>query len=88
MPEITVYTKPRCGYCRRAKRLLASKGVEFTEVDVTADARMEAEMIRRSGRTTTPQIFVDAEHIGDSDRLAQLEREGKLDAILKKQEER
>ena len=86
MPEITLYTKPWCGYCWRAKRLLASKGVAFTEKDMTEDSRMEAEMIRRSGRTTAPQLFVGDEHIGDSERLAQLEREGKLDAILEREE--
>ena len=82
MPEVTIYTKPWCGYCWRAKRLLDDKGVVYEEFDVTDDPLLEAEMIRRSGRTTAPQIFVDDEHIGDSDRLSQLEREGDLDRIL------
>jgi glutaredoxin 3 len=82
MPEITIYTKPWCGYCWRAKRLLDKKGASYDELDVTEDARVEAEMISRSGRTTAPQIFVDGVHIGDSDRLSALEREGRLSAIL------
>ena len=82
MPEITIYTKPWCGYCWRAKRLLDAKGARYAEIDVTEDPRLEAEMIRRSGRTTSPQIFVDGAHIGDSDRLARLEGEGQLDEIL------
>ena len=82
MPEVTIYSKPWCGYCWRAKRLLDTKGVAYHELDVTEDARLEAEMIRRSGRTTAPQIFVDGVHIGDSDQLAQLERDGRLDTIL------
>ena len=82
MPEITIYTKPWCGYCWRAKRLLDAKGAAYRELDVTEDGRIEAEMISRSGRTTAPQIFVDDMHIGDSDRLRQLEGEGRLDAIL------
>jgi glutaredoxin 3 len=82
MPEVTIYTKPWCGYCWRAKRLLDSKRVAYCEIDVTEDARLEAEMIRRSGSTTAPQIFVDDVHIGDSDELARLDREGRLDAIL------
>lgn len=82
MPKVTIYTKPWCGYCWRAKRLLDAKGVVYEEFDVTDDPLLEAEMIRRSGRTTAPQIFVDDEHIGDSDRLSQLEREGDLDRIL------
>jgi len=82
MPEITIYTKPWCGYCWRAKRLLDSKGVAYHELDVTEDGRIEAEMISRSGRTTAPQIFVDDVHIGDSNRLQELEREGRLNVIL------
>lgn len=82
MPEVTIYTKPWCGYCWRAKRLLDARGVTYHELDVTEDARIEAEMISRSGRTTAPQIFVDDVHIGDSDRLARLERDGRLSTIL------
>ncbi len=82
MPEITIYTKPWCGYCWRAKRLLDAEGVEYRELDVIEDPRLEAEMIQRSGHTTAPQIFVDDVHIGDSDRLEQLEGDGELDAIL------
>lgn len=82
MAEITIYTKPWCGYCWRAKRLLDAKGLDYTEIDVTDDATAEAEMINRSGRTTAPQIFVDGEHLGDSDHIMMLERDGKLDSIL------
>ena len=82
MPVVTIYTKPWCGYCWRAKRLLDRKGVSYNEIDVTEDGHLEAEMIQRSGRTTAPQIFVGDEHVGDSVRLAQLEAQGKLDAIL------
>ena len=82
MPEITIYIKPWCPYCRRTLSLLDAKGVAYDAIDVTEDPLLEAEMIRRSGRTTAPQVFVDGEHIGDSDGLAQLDREGRLDQIL------
>ena len=62
--------------------LLDAKGAAYHELDVTEDARIEAQMISRSGRTTAPQIFVDDVHIGDSARLAQLERDCKLNTIL------
>ncbi len=42
-----------------------------------------AEMIdRANGRTTVPQVFIDGAHVGGSDDLAALEREGRLDALL------
>ena len=36
MAEVVVYSTMFCPYCHRAKALLKSKGVEFTEIDVNA----------------------------------------------------
>lgn len=83
MPKIEIYTTPTCGYCHRAKRLLQSKDVSFTEIDVTTDPNARPEMIARSqGARTVPQIFIDGQHIGGSDDLAALDRAGKLDPLL------
>ncbi len=83
MAKIEIYSKFLCGFCARAKNLLAAKGAEFEEFDITMDAEKRAEMIQRSqGRTTVPQIFIDGRHIGGSDDLAALERDGKLDPLL------
>ena len=42
-----------------------------------------AEMVQRSGgRTSVPQIFIDDQHVGGSDELAALEREGRLNGML------
>ena len=83
MAKIEIYTKMTCGYCFRAKHLLSSKGVSFDETDITLGGPGREEMIQRSGgRMTVPQIFINDEHIGGSDELAELERAGKLDALL------
>lgn len=82
MAKIDIYTTPWCGYCARAKNLLESKGAEFTEMDVMEDAEKRNEMRARSKRTTVPQIFINGQHIGGSDELAELERAGKLDPLL------
>ena len=80
---IVVYTTPFCGYCSAAKRLLSSKGAEFTEVDVMMDAERRAEMIERSsGRRTVPQIFIGKRHIGGYDDLSALDSSGELDELL------
>jgi len=39
-------------------------------------------MIRRSGRSTVPQIFIGERHIGGSDELQELESAGGLDPLL------
>ena len=83
MARIEVYTSMFCGYCHRAKRLLAAKGAAFTEFDVVADPAKRREMVTRAGgRSTVPQIFVNDAHIGGCDELYALERAGKLDALL------
>ena len=83
MARVEIYTKFLCPYCARAKRLLSEKGVEVEEYDISAGGEKRAEMIQRAnGRHTVPQIFIDGRHIGGSDDLAALDREGKLDALL------
>ena len=80
MQTIEIYTKPTCGFCHAAKRLLTSKGAEFTEIDIAQHPERRGEMISRaSGGSTVPQIFVGDIHVGGCDELMALERAGKLD---------
>jgi glutaredoxin 3 len=79
---VVIYTTGWCGYCARAKRLLKSKGVAYTEHDVEASPDTRAEMQTRSGRRSVPQIFIGDTHVGGCDDLHALEDEGKLDALL------
>ena len=82
-PKIDVYSKFACPFCVRAKRLLKSKGVDFNEYDITLGGPKREEMLSRAPNAmTVPQIFIGDVHVGGSDDLAALEREGKLDALL------
>lgn len=84
MPKIEIYTKPTCGYCHMAKRVLAAKGAAYTEVNITAHPDKRGEMIQRAkGSSTVPQIFIAGQHIGGCDDLMALDRAGKLDALLR-----
>jgi glutaredoxin 3 len=84
MPPVDIYTTRWCPYCRIAKALLQQKGVAFTEIDLSKHGERRSEMIERAnGRMTVPQIFIGPVHVGGSDELRMLEREGKLDALLK-----
>jgi glutaredoxin 3 len=83
MQPVEIYTTPLCGYCHAAKRLLASKGVTYTEIDVSQDPGQRAKMIERAaGGRTVPQIFIGARHVGGCDDLYALEQAGKLDPLL------
>lgn len=83
MPKVEIYTRDFCGFCTRAKGLLSSKGIAFTEYNASKSADYRAEMIQRSGRTTFPQVFIGERHIGGSDDLAAFARSGDLDALTK-----
>jgi glutaredoxin 3 len=83
MPKVEIYTSPLCGYCHAAKRLLASKGVDFTEIDILVQPERKPEMINRAGgRRTVPQIFIAGTHIGGCDDLHALDHRGGLDPLL------
>jgi len=81
--RVVVYSTPFCGYCGAAKRLLAGKGVEVTEIDVMFDPAERQKMMEQSGgRRTVPQIFIDGRHIGGFDDLSALDASGELDRLL------
>jgi len=83
MAHVTIYTRPFCGFCARALKMLGDKGADFTEVEAGMDPDKRREMMDRSGgRATFPQIFVGERHIGGCDDMLALDREGKLDALL------
>lgn len=69
MNNITIYTTDYCPYCHVAKALLRSRGLNYTEIDVSRDLDKRDEMIERSGRRTVPQVFFDDKHIGGNDDL-------------------
>ena len=83
MPPVEIYTTRYCPYCSAAKTLLKRKGVSYSEIDVSRDWERRQEMIQRAnGRMTVPQIFVGPVHVGGSDDIHTLERQGKLDPLL------
>jgi glutaredoxin 3 len=83
MASVEIYTRKYCSYCHFAKELLSRKGVAFHEIDVTGDADIRRQMTERThGRSTLPQIFIGAKHIGGCDELYALDDAGELDPLL------
>ena len=84
MADVIIYATKFCPYCISAKKLLRRKGVKFTEIDVTFNPELRAEMTRKAGgRHTVPQIFINGQHVGGCDDLYALEEAGKLDPLLR-----
>ncbi|UCB54595.1 MAG: glutaredoxin 3 [Thiotrichales bacterium] len=79
MQQIEIYSTQRCPYCVRAKALLDTKGLAYSEIDVSANDRLMQHMITRSGQRTVPQIFIDGDPVGGFEQLSQLAASGGLD---------
>ena len=82
MAEVVVYKTPLCAYCVRVNHLLKSKGVAFTEVDVSDDPAKRQWLLEVTKRRQVPQVFINGKPVGGFDDLAQLNRSGELDRLL------
>lgn len=81
-PAITIYSTLVCPYCVAAKNFLKSKGAEWTEVRIDLDPAEREKMVAMTRRTSVPQIFIGAFHVGGYDDMMALHREGKLEPLL------
>ncbi len=81
MRRIRIYTTRWCGYCARAKALLADHRLPFEEVSLDDDPRFRQTLLELTGGWTVPQIVVDGEPIGGYAELWALERQGELDRL-------
>jgi glutaredoxin 3 len=85
--KVTVYTTDPCGFCRQAKTLLESRGVDYEEVSLTKDPDGRARLVDRTGQMTFPQIIAGERVIGGFRELLEADRDGTLLEILKLVEE-
>ena len=84
MKKVVIYTGNLCIHCDWAIDLLNQKNIKFTEYNVAKDLEKREEMLKKSnGSRTVPQIFIRSHHVGGNRELQALEREGKLDNLLK-----
>jgi glutaredoxin 3 len=83
MPKVQIYTTQYCPYCVRAKALLDKKGVAFEEIDIADDDAQWAWLAEASGQQTVPQIFVDGRPLGGFSDIDALDKQGRLDPILR-----
>lgn len=79
---VVMYSTRFCPFCMRARALLQQKGVRYRDIAVDGKPDLRREMAEKSGRHTVPQIWIGDTHVGGCDELMQLERDGKLDALL------
>ena len=82
MKPVIVYNTESCPYCVRARQLLESKNISYTDIRVDEEPQLRQEMFEKTGRTSVPQIFIGNEAIGGCDDLFALEQAGELDRLL------
>ena len=84
MKNVIVYMGPRCNFCDAAKRLLHRNNIPYNEINIALEEGKREEMLKKSnGKRTIPQIFFDDHHVGGYQELRALEKEQKLEDLIK-----
>ena len=82
MRTITIYTADPCRRCGNAKAILERHGAEYVEVNLTKDPDGRAQLARKTGLMTFPQILVGDDPIGGLDELREADQNGRLAELL------
>jgi glutaredoxin 3 len=83
MAKVQMYSKKNCPFCVRAKALLDRKGISYEEIDAEGNDELRTWLAEASGQKTVPQIFVDGRPLGGFSDIDALDKQGKLDPVLR-----
>ena len=67
--RITVFSKPGCPHCARAKQALTTRGLTYEEIVLGGNGVSYSTLTAVTGRGTTPQVYVDGQLVGTADEL-------------------
>jgi glutaredoxin 3 len=82
MSKITVYTTEPCAFCARVKGLLRARELEFAEINLSKDPEGRAELARKTGMMTFPQVLVEGQLVGGFNETQAALQSGRLDELL------
>jgi glutaredoxin 3 len=82
MNLVTIYTTDPCARCGNAKELLTLRKIQYREVNLSKDPDGRAELARKTGMMTFPQIVIGEHTIGGFDDLVAADREGRLEDLV------
>ncbi|MSQ60877.1 MAG: glutathione peroxidase [Betaproteobacteria bacterium] len=71
--QAVIFTREGCGYCAKAKSLLAEWGYDYAEVLLAHNVRGKV-VGAIAGARTVPQIFINGQYIGGAQALEQWAR--------------
>lgn len=74
MIDITIYSKPMCPSCVKAKNVFNSMNLEYTEKTIGSDIQPSElmQLFEDKGLPaprTAPQIFIGGQHVGGYEQL-------------------
>tara|TARA_B100001750_G_C15350556_1_gene516960 strand:- start:452 stop:694 length:243 start_codon:yes stop_codon:yes gene_type:complete len=79
---VIIYSTSWCPSCVSAKRLLESKQIPYTEINIEEKNISREKLVEIAGAGTVPQIIIHDKPIGGFDKLLQLEQTGELNKLL------
>jgi len=65
---VSLFTQPGCPFCAKAKTILEQNGIAYEEIIIGQNTSLRS-LRAVTGVETVPQIYINGEHIGDSDNL-------------------
>jgi glutaredoxin 3 len=81
MTRLILFTTEPCSFCRSAKALLDKRRIPYEEINLAKDPAGRAELVRRTGLMTFPQITVDGRTIGGFRELVEADQAGELEDL-------
>ena len=82
--DVVVYTTENCPFCIRAKALLDARGVAYREINLERDPDGRAELVRKTGMMTFPQVIIDGTLVGGFQETLAADRSGLLAELVDK----
>jgi glutaredoxin 3 len=82
MANVIVYSTDPCPFCSMAKSLLDKRGIAFEEINLAKDPDGRAELARKTGMMTFPQVIIDEQVVGGFTELREADRSGRLAELL------
>ncbi len=73
---------PQCGFSSKVAGILNYIGVEYTDINVLADAEIRQGIKDFSDWPTIPQLYVKGEFVGGCDIAIEMTLSGELDTLL------
>lgn len=69
-PRITLFSKPGCPHCARARKMLNDADFRFEEIELGSHGVSYSSLQAVTGHGTTPQVYIDGKHVGGADELS------------------